>query len=34
MIFRATRQAGFTSSPDGHNYGIMTRLGRLLRDAG
>ncbi len=28
------RHAGFTFSPDGHNYGIMTRLGRLLRDVG
>ena len=34
LVFRATREAGFTSSPDGHNYGIMARLGRLMRDAG
>jgi len=32
--FQAIHKAGFTSSVDGHNYGIMPILGRLLRDAG
>ena len=34
LTFRATRKGGFTSSPDGHNYGIMPLLGRFLRDCG
>lgn len=34
LTFRAISKAGFTSAPDGHNYGIMPILGRLLRDAG
>ncbi len=32
--FQAIGKAGFTISVDGHNYGIMPILGRLLRDAG
>ncbi|HLX41340.1 MAG TPA: hypothetical protein VKR42_12465, partial [Ktedonobacteraceae bacterium] len=31
MTFRAVRKAGFSSSPDGHNYGILSMLGALLR---
>lgn len=34
LTFRAIRKGGFTSSPDGHNYGIMPLLGRFLRDSG
>ncbi len=34
FTFRAISKAGFTSAPDGHNYGIMPILGNLLRDAG
>lgn len=34
FTFRAISKAGFTSSPGGHNYGIMAILGRLLRDVG
>jgi len=34
IVFCAVQKAGFTSSPDGRNYGIMPRLGRLLQNAG
>ncbi len=34
LTFRAIAKAGFTSSPDGHNYGIMAQLGRFLRESG
>jgi ubiquinone/menaquinone biosynthesis C-methylase UbiE len=34
LAFRAIRKGGFSSSPDGHNYGIMPLLGRFLRDSG
>lgn len=34
LTFRAVRKAGFSSSPDGHNYGILPLLSRLLRDGG
>src|ERR1700730_19068349 len=34
LTFRAIKKAGFTSSPDGHNYGIMPLLGRFLRNSG
>ncbi|MEO8973897.1 MAG: class I SAM-dependent methyltransferase, partial [Ktedonobacteraceae bacterium] len=34
LTFCAVRKAGFSSSPDGHNYGILPSLGTLLRTGG
>lgn len=34
LAFRAVRKAGFSSSPDGHNYGIFSLLGSFLRHNG
>lgn len=34
LTFHAVRKAGFSSSPDGHNYGILPVLGSLLRQNG